>query len=344
MRPDDLVTLNEQIASMARAGLPLDQGLRSLASDLQSGRLKRVTLGLSEELRQGANLAEAFDRWQSDLPPHYAGIAEAGIRTGRLPDVLQTLTRHARSIVEMRSTILAAMIYPILVVIVAVGVLIGLVYLQRLLSETLREFQLQLPKATRATIWLGEHLEWTLGIPLACIAIGLVIVWALRRTEGGCIAWTNFVYQVPLVGSLVRSARLAAFVDLLAGMVEYSMPLPEAFRLAGGATGDPILARQSRILSQRLAEGEAFGKAIREQRLLPEWTAWMAMVGERQGKLAETLREVAETYRRQVAVRAEVIKNVVPSLFVVIVGGVVGLVFLLVVFAPFLSLIEGLSK
>src|SRR5438552_3280841 len=105
MTADDLIALNEQIAGMARAGLPLDQGLASLAREMDRGRLRRVTESIAEDLRAGQTLPDALSRRQGELPPFYAGLVTAGVRSGRLPDVLATLTTYARTIATTRATV-----------------------------------------------------------------------------------------------------------------------------------------------------------------------------------------------------------------------------------------------
>src|ERR1700693_32031 len=98
MNADDLITLNEEIAGMARAGLPPDRGLKAMAGEMGRGRLQRVTAALAEDLRAGHPLPEALKRQGSRVPAFYAGLVEAGARTGRIGEVLATLTVYARSI------------------------------------------------------------------------------------------------------------------------------------------------------------------------------------------------------------------------------------------------------
>src|SRR5207247_1261089 len=105
MNADELIALNEQIAGMARAGLPLDQGLSSLAKEMGRGRLRRVTESIASDLRDGATLPEAVARRQKELPPYYANLITAGVRTGRLPEVLATLTTYARTVAVTRTIV-----------------------------------------------------------------------------------------------------------------------------------------------------------------------------------------------------------------------------------------------
>src|SRR5437868_5408901 len=95
---DDLITLNDEIAGMARAGLPLDQGLAALAREMGRGRLQQVTRHLAEDLRAGFTLPQALQRQQARVPPYYAALLAAAIRSGRIGEVLATLTLYARAV------------------------------------------------------------------------------------------------------------------------------------------------------------------------------------------------------------------------------------------------------
>src|SRR5262245_3207317 len=107
---DDLATLNEEIAAMARAGLPLDQGLAHLAKELRTGRLQKLAAQLAEDMTRGKTLPDALAAQKEKLPPFYVGLVTAGIRSGRLGDVLATLTAYARTISELRATVINALI------------------------------------------------------------------------------------------------------------------------------------------------------------------------------------------------------------------------------------------
>jgi type II secretory pathway component PulF len=345
MTPDELALLNEQITGMARAGLPLDQGLASLAKDMGRGRLRTVTRQLSDDLHSGLTLPEALAKREDQLPAYYAGLARAGIRTGRLPEVLHTLTAYARSIADTRSTVIEAFIYPTIVAVLGVALLAGLSFVGiPQFGELFSSFNLKVNPVTQAVLWVGQYPVRSVVLPIIGVAILFLFArWLILRFEAGREAWTEFIYSIPLVGTLLRSARLAAFVDLLACMVEYAVPLHEAFQLAGDATGDPLLRRQARSMRMQLEKGEPLGAALKNQGLLPEWVAWMAAAGERRGSLADTLREVAAVYRRHVNARAGVLKNVLPAILVIGVAVALGVIVVIGLIAPMIRLLEALS-
>jgi general secretion pathway protein F len=346
MNAEELMALNEQIASMARAGLPLDQGLASLAREMGRGRLRHVTDAIADDLRRGRTLPEALDLRRDQLPPYYSALATAGIRTGRLPEVLCTMTEYSRAIAVTRTMIIEALAYPAMIFGFGIMVLLFLaMYVVPQFEVIFRDFRLPLPALTELVMLLSKHpFEW-LVIPAVTVFVLIIAVRFISRcTPVGRRIWTHIVYSVPLIGSLIQSARRAAFTDLLGVLIKYEVPLPEAFRLAGDACSDPLLADQSQEMTQRLQGGMTLGDALASGRLLPEWVAWMAKSGERRGDLAETLRQVANVYRRQVEARIGVLRNMLPALFLIIVSGFLMIVFIGSLLAPLISLIEGLSK
>src|SRR5260370_42099558 len=112
MKTEDLIALNEEIAGMARAGLPLVQGLSALAREMGSGKLQRVTKKLADDLQAGQPLPEALEKQAAQVPPFYAALVSVGVRTGRISDVLATLTIYARTLANVRAMIIDAFFYP----------------------------------------------------------------------------------------------------------------------------------------------------------------------------------------------------------------------------------------
>jgi type II secretory pathway component PulF len=211
-------------------------------------------------------------------------------------------------------------------------------------DQVFRDFQMRLPAVTEFVLALGRHPVPTIVIPAAFVA-ALLLAWGLMRlTDRGRRAWARLVYAVPVIGTLIRSARLAAFAELMAVLVEYELPLPDAFRLAGEASSDPLMAARAAAIHARLSQGTPLGLALRGLGLLPEWVSWMAGVGEQRGALAPSLRQIAALYRRQVEARSAILRSVMPAFMIIATAGVLVGTFALSVMLPMISLLEGLSK
>jgi type II secretory pathway component PulF len=345
MNHEDLARLNDEIAGMARAGLPLDQGLAALARDMSRGRLRQVTATLADDLRKGRTLPEALARQEGRLPVYYAALVAAGIRTGRIGEVLATLTIYARTQANLRAIIFEALIYPVIVLIIGAGLftLLCTMILPQF-DQIFHDFHLHLPFITEWLMSLSRH-PWPLLLPVLVLAGVLVLLpMVLGMTERGRRVRARMVYAVPVLGTLIRSARLAAFTDLLGILVDHEVPLPEAFRLAGAASSEPVMAATTREINQELVHGRPLGETLRGRGLVPEWVSWMAGWGERRGHLGKTLHDVAEMYRRQVEVRAALLRSVLPPFLIILIAGLFVSLFGFAVMLPMYKLIEGLSK
>jgi general secretion pathway protein F len=346
MTADELTALNEQIAALARAGLPLDQGLDSLAREMGRGRLRAATEAIAADLRAGHPLPEALARQEGRVPAYYANLVTAGIQTGRLPDVLATLTTYARSVATTRTIVSEALFYPAVVLVLGLALFTLLaVFILPQFDRIFQEFGLVLPYLTQVILLFGRHPLELIVAPAVVLILGpLMARVVLKRTPRGRRVWARAVYLVPMVGTLIRSARLAAFTDLLGMLVEYGVPLPLAVRLAGGASSDPGIVDRAAAVEARLAEGAPLADALKGRGLVPDWVAWLAAAGERRGGLGPALREVAAVYRRQVDARSAVLRSVLPPLVVIATAGALTMFFAVAVMLPMLKLLEGLSK
>lgn len=346
MTPEDLIALNEEIAGMARAGLPLDKGLAALAAEMGRGKLRTVTAAIAEDLSAGRTLPEALERQRGRVPPFYAGLVSAGVRTGRVSEVLATLTVYARSVANVRRTVVDSLFYPAIVLAFAGG--LAAVFMYFILPQfdaIFSSFNMKLPYLTELVIQFGRHPLAYFVMPIAVVVGGFFALrFVLGSTERGRQLWARLLYGIPVVGTLIRSARLAAFTDLLAILVDHDTPLPEAFRLAGAASSDPITTAATKQIHFDLTQGIPLGQALRSGGLVPEWVSWMAGLGERRGALGQTLHQVSDMYRRQVEMRAALLQSLLPPFLVIGTAGLAIGMFLVAMFLPLVKLLEGLSK
>ncbi len=341
---DDLAALNDEIAAMARAGLPLDQGLAHLAKEMGSGRLRLVTARLAADLHAGKTLPDALAAQGTSLPPFYGSLVAAGIRSGRLGDVLATLTLYARTLSELRATVINSLLYPCIILVLSFGLLFTwLVIWGPQFQKTYHDFRLRLPWATEMLFKFIDHPYIILGVPAGILLAVVVAALVLRRSENGRLRVAKIIYAIPLVGTLVHSARLAAFVDLLGILVDHKVPLPEAFRLASAASSDPLLRVGATRVCDKLDRGETLAIGLRDERLVPDFLAWMAGMGERNQRLADTLRQTAAFYRKQAETRASLFRTVFPAVALIAVAIFVVTFVVIVLIAPMLGLIDGLS-
>jgi type II secretory pathway component PulF len=337
--------LNEEIAAMARAGLPLDRGLQALAHDMGHRRFRRMTEQLASDLHGGLTLPQALERQAGRVPEYYAALVTAGVRTGRLGEVLTSLTQHARLMADLRTTVVSAMIYPMVVLVLALGLLAAVAYvITPPFKRIFGDFGIDLPAVTVFVLSISDH-PFTVGVgfPLSGAAIFGLLWFSMSASDGGRRALARLLYSIPVIGALIRASRMATFTRLLGMLVEQAIPLPEAFRLAGAATTDPLMTQAAALIERDLTAGLLLPEALRRCAWLPEFLAWMTALGDRRGTLAASLRQTSEVYQRQAELRSGLFRNLFPPLLIVLTAGV-GVGFLvLALFAPLIKLITELT-
>lgn len=327
---DDLIALNDELAALIRAGVPLEVGLDASFSR----RLGGLTQRLQNRMQQGHSLAEAVAAEGEHLPRVYRAIVEAGVKSERLPAALESLSVYAHSLLELKRRMTLAFIYPSIVLIVAYGMFVAfIVAMVPRLEEAYR--QLQLP--THSWLLFLQSLNETVHVWGPAILIGAIVLWIAR---GGWLTGHAAPWMWPIVANFNR----ASFAGLLALLVEHRLPLPEALRLAGNATGGRRIRQMASDVAGDVEAGESLAASLTARRAFPPFMRWMIANGEQQGALGTTLRQTSEIYRRRALYRAESFKILLPVLLTAILGGGFVLVYGLTLFIPLTDLLRDLSQ
>src|SRR5882724_3171552 len=184
LRGADFIAFNEQVAQLAAAGLPLEQGLRLIAADIRSRRLRATLEKLAAELESGTPLEQAFDKYRGSFPPLYGRLVRAGVKSGDLSGVLLGLGRHLELIQRLRSVLWRTVSYPMFVLI-AMGFLIsflGIVVLPQY-GAIYRDFHIRLPAITQFLLSFSTVAPALL-VTLLVLILGGPIVWRILERMG----------------------------------------------------------------------------------------------------------------------------------------------------------------
>jgi type IV pilus assembly protein PilC len=245
----------------------------------------------------------------------------------------------------LRATILGALFYPAVIIVLALVLFAFICFgLVPQFEQIFNDFKMRLPLLTTALIDISRHALGLFFLPLALVVVCVILFkLTVGLTAWGRRAWAQSLYALPIVGTLLRSARLAGFTDLLGILVDHKVPLPEAYVMAGQASSDPVMAQNASLVYADLCQGMPLGEALRDRRLVPELIAWMTALGERRGTLGKTLHQVADMYRRQAEMRAALLRTVLPPFLVLFTSGLLVILFVLAIFLPMIQLLEGIS-
>lgn len=337
---DAWIGLNREIASLVRAGVPLEAGLLAGAlADAQSqGELSRRLAG---RLQAGQSLVEALQAERDRLPAAYCAVVTAGVRAGRLPEALEAVAAVAESREELRRRVRLALIYPAIVLTLAYALFVGfVVWVAPRIEEMF--VVMRLPGGRLAPL-LGRLREtvsvWGPAIPAAVLLAGVgCFVWSIRGGRGGRV---NLWRRLPLTGPILRNAETGAFCELLSLLVGHDVPLPEALRLAGEAVGAEPLRSASRQAAARLEEGRPLAESLAASRALSPLLSWLMAGNPRD--LGGSLQRAAQLYQRRAQVCSDWLRLFAPIAVLVIVGGGGVLLYGLAIFGPVMEMLDRLT-
>ncbi len=342
---DELAALNDEIAALVRAGVPLDRGLLGAGADLP-GRLRGITTALGRRLSRGESLPQALEAEKGAIPPLYRAVVEAGARSGRLPAALEALSRFVRSYSEARAAIGVALWYPILVLSLAYFLFLGLLIL--IVPRFIAAFEslgLEVIWPLRWLERLGEHAEYWW--PLWPVLLLLLLLGWWRSGVAATFQTSSWsiLRLFPWMQSMLADYESAGYADLLSLLLEHQVAYPRAVELAAEATGNATMIAGARQLAAAVERGEPPDQAVRE---LPPGTfrpllRWTLSAASEQGSLVESLRKLAPMYRKRGNYQAEKLQLFLPTVLMLLIGGSATLFYALTLFLPLSGMLRGLA-
>ena len=340
----ELMLFNQQLASIAKAGVPLDRGLREVAADVQKPALRRLAIQLADDLHAGASVEQAFARCQGALPPLYGHIIKAGLQSGRLGEMLISLNRHLEVQGQTRRILIEAITYPAVVLAIAAVLLTAVFTLVvPAFVPIFHGLGSSLPSLTSFFLGLGQHVVgfWVgVGILVGAIAA----TWAvLSASPGGRRAKESIRFHVPVLGRVYHRGLLSRLTDTLAMMVGAGCDLPTATRLAFASTGSQTLLEEGERMAQSLERGEDLSAAGVFCRHVPPLLFYSMQIGMQRNELQDNLYSLSEMYGQQARTQQSRLQGLLLPLMIIFVGGVVATA-IAAMFLPFVSLITQMQK
>lgn len=371
----ELTTFTRQLSILQDAGLPIVRSLRILAEQAKPGRLKYSLEDTCEEIEGGSTLSEAMSKSPKCFDRLYVNMIKAGEAGGALELILQRLADFKERSESLKRKIKGAMIYPVVVVTVAVGILTFImIAIVPAFEAIFVDFGLELPGPT---LFLVAVSQWTVnywylipGIPV-CIWLFIKL---LRKFKHGRIGWDQFTLKVPIFGPLVEQNILARTTRTLGTLIASGVPILEALTITRDTSGNAIFERMYQKISEAIREGEAIAAPMKQnsvpgfhpiaalfwfcfvggpiglllyllkykQRIVDDLVVNMVDVGEETGELDTMLYKIADVYDELVAVRTDSLTKLLEPLLVIFLGFAVGFI-VIALFIPLVKLIEGLS-
>jgi general secretion pathway protein F len=299
---DHVLAITRELATLLRAGLPLDRALEILIGLADAPPVAALLQGIRDDVRGGKSLSQALDARREIFGRFYVNIIRAGEAGGALGTVLARLADTMERNKELRESVISALIYPTILISVAVlSLMLILAYVVPQFEQTFAQAGRALPLPTQVVIFLGTGVkQWWWAIAALVV---LAVLWMRRRLRDPVVRgrWDARILRAPLIGDVMTKVETARFARTLATLLANGVTLLSGLAIVRDTLANSVLANALDGVISRLREGKGFARPLGDTGVYPKLAVQMILVGEESGRLEEMLNRVAEVYDREVA-------------------------------------------
>ena len=301
IKAKEVAVFSRQFATMINAGLSLLRSLSVLEEQTDSSALRKILGEVRRDVERGVGLSTALEKHPKAFNKLYTSMVKAGEASGALDSALARLAEFMERSRELRDSVLSALLYPVVLVVVGIlsmAVILGLVIPK--ISQMFAEAGQQLPWFTRVVVAAGGFVEnyWWL------MALGFVGIYIFMRRQYadpvGRSRWDGRLLRLPLVGALIARLEAARFTRTLGTLLGNGVPLLDAIAIAKEVVANQVIAEGIRRVTEQVRQGEGLARPLTEARVFPPLAGHLMQVGEESGNLEAMLMQLAQIYEREV--------------------------------------------
>jgi type IV pilus assembly protein PilC len=338
-----LVTFTRQFSTLQDAGLPVLRSLKILEGQMRPGALKNALIDVVDDVESGSTLSEAFGKHPRCFDRLYVNMVKAGEAGGALEIILKRLADFKEKAQSLKRRITGAMVYPAVVVTVAVLILTGImVFIIPKFEKIFADFKIKLPFLTVLLIDISRwFVKYWYVIPLVPLFIWLTLK-LIRLSKAGAYALDMIKLYLPIAGNICEKTVVARTMRTLGTLIASGVPILEALSIVRETCMNEVFEACYTRVYESIREGDTIATPMKESRLVDDMVVNMIDVGEETGDLDTMLNKIADVYDEEVDVLVESLISLLEPLMIVVLGGIVGLI-VIAMFMPMLALLEGLS-
>ena len=342
----DLLMFFRQLAVILQSGVPLAQGMVLIAENMTNEKLSHCVKRISARISAGEELSVSLRQYPKVFESLAVGLIEAGEAGGILEEVLDRIALLLEERAKIRGQIIGAMIYPMIVLLLAVGVSLGLlIFIVPRFKSMFDGMGATLPALTSFLLELSKFVTspyFGAGAPLTILLI-MYLFRGYYSSASGRLNVDKNIIKVPLFGDLLLKSEMASMCDTLATLVNSGIPIVDALERCISASSNELIRRtlQQSILMVR--QGQELNYAMGRPRVLPKLVISMIKIGEETGQLSFMLEKLALFYKREVESSVSALTKAMEPAVVFVVAGIVGTI-VIALYLPMFSLITEMGK
>jgi len=341
----DFCVFCRQMVSILKAGVSIINALQMLAEQTENKKLKRGIAALADEVGKGETLTNAMRKQGNLFPSIFINLIEAGEATGTLEISFERMALQFEKENQLKGLVKKAITYPIMVGLVAVGVIFALMtFVIPTFMSMFADMDVEMPAITMFVIHMSDFFVayWWL-----IIIVIVVLVFAIRayaKTLSGKIVFGTIKLKIPFIKDVQTKSAAAKFARTLSTLLRSGVPMIQALEITANALDDNILFKRA-IMNARdqVANGSALSKPIKMSGLFPPMVIHMISIGEETGNLEDMLENVAEYYEEEVATATEQMMTIMEPMIILVLALIVGVI-ILAILQPMVSLYDAVGN
>lgn len=340
----EFLLFNQQLATITKTGIPLERGLRELARDINSRPMRKLINSIADDLEAGVPIEEAFEKHRKAFPPLYGRILKAGVESGRLSEMLTSLSRNLEVSSQTRRIVFEAMAYPAVILAFAAVIISGvLVFIVPRFEEVITEMIWgDLPALTWVFFTISKNVFafWSV---LVLFVVAIVVLFALLSTSAAARRVKESIYlKIPVFGRLYHCSILSKLAESMAMLVAAGSDMPAVLRLASQASGSEKIILESEMLAAQIEHGTNIIEAGQFCRIIPRLFLYSIQLGSQRNELQDTLYNLGQMHAAQVRCWQSRLQTILLPVMLMLVGGFLFLS-ILAMFLPMIMVISALG-
>ncbi len=325
IKTNDLILFSRQLATMVNAGLPLVQGLDTLADQMENPSLKTLVKKLEEDVEGGESFSQALSKYPKVFSDFYVSMVRAGEESGTLDEILGRLATYLENSAKLARKVKSAMVYPAVVTGMSVAIVMVLILKVIPTFKTIFDaFGGTLPLPTRILIGTSDILRHYFLIVAGILAVAFFFLRKYIQTEKGRLQFDGLKLRVIIFGTLLKKVALAKFARTLCTLIKSSVPILKALEIVGATSGNKVLEKNLESVGTGVKDGKTIAEPLAKSEFFPPMVVKMISVGEKTGALEDMLTKIAEFYESEVDTAVDGLTSVIEPVLICVLGVIIG--------------------
>ena len=340
VKDKDIVVFTRQFATMIDAGLPLVQALDILSNQVENKFLAKSLAGIKSDVEAGSTYADALRKHPKAFTDLYANMVAAGESGGILDTILNRLASYIEKAMKLKKKVKGAMIYPIVVSTVAIGVIaVIMIFVVPTFAKMFTSMGGTLPAPTQFVMTISKFIAGTGGLVTGICLVAFFIAYGqIRKTEKGRYITDRLFMKLPIFGILLRKVAVAKFTRTLGTLISSGVPILDGLEITAKTAGNKVIEYAVMDIRQNVSEGKTLAEPLMKTKVFPPMVTHMISVGESTGALDAMLSKIADFYDDEVDNAVGNLTAMMEPMLMVFLGGSVGFI-VVAMYLPIFKLI-----